>query len=136
MSQSSTFHHSVSILIPNYNGGPYLTRTLQSCLEQQIYVKEIIVVDDHSTDDSWKILNEWQNRFPETIKIFRNIGKGGNVGRNYAFSQSSGTFVQWLDSDDQILPNKFAKQLNVFATQSEVDIVYSDWQMDFWDGDQ
>lgn len=132
----STYIQSVSILIPNYNGGPYLDKTLESCLVQQDYVKEIIVVDDGSTDDSWEKLTAWQSRQPELIKIFQNPRKGGNAGRNHAFAQSSGEFVQWLDSDDQILGNKLEVQLGLLAKREEIDIVYSDWQMDFWENDR
>ncbi|MEM6342618.1 MAG: glycosyltransferase family 2 protein [Bacteroidota bacterium] len=135
MSLAQTYHASVSILIPNYNGGPHLVKTLESCLAQQPFVKEIIVVDDQSSDDSWEILSTWQAKYPSIIQIFRNPRKGGNAGRNYAFAQSSGAFIQWLDSDDQILEGKFAQQLQAMEEQPEIDVIYSDWRMDYWEHD-
>lgn len=133
---ASTYHQSVSILIPNYNGANDLDKTLESCLAQQPYLKEVIVVDDQSTDNSWAILSAWQERFPDIIQIYRNPRKGGNAGRNHAYSKSSGDFIQWLDADDQILPNKLHEQLGLFARQTAIDIAYSDWKMDFWEHEQ
>lgn len=132
----STYHQSVSILIPNYNGEAHLDKTLESCLIQQPYIKEIIVVDDQSKDKSWEILSSWNARFPDLIKIYRNPRKGGNAGRNHAYAQSSGNFIQWLDSDDQIFAKKLEVQLQSLANHPEIDVVYSDWRMDFWELDQ
>jgi glycosyltransferase involved in cell wall biosynthesis len=89
------------------------------------------VVDDHSTDNSWDLLQSWRDQYPETIRIFNNPVKGANHARNHAFEQSTGQYIQWLDSDDRLLPGKFDRQI-VPLQNGEADIVYSDWQMDFW----
>jgi glycosyltransferase involved in cell wall biosynthesis len=102
-----------------------------SCLIQE-HLKEIIVVDDFSTDQSWEILSGLQCQFPEKLKIYRNPCKGGNNARNYGFEQSSGEFIQWLDADDFLLPSKFEKQLKGFDENPGTDIVYSDFYMDFY----
>ncbi len=132
----AAYHQSVSILIPNYNGGPYLAKTLESCIAQQPFVKEIIVVDDRSSDDSWVILTAWQAKYPDLIQIHPNPRKGGNAGRNHAFEISSGSYIQWLDSDDQILEGKLETQLNALINQPDADVVYSDWRMDYWEHDK
>lgn len=92
----------VSILIPNYNKAKYLRETLDSVLAQTYKNWECIIVDDHSTDNSWSILEDYaSNDF--RIKIFQRPGhllKGGNLCRNYALGLSKGGFCVFLDSDD------------------------------------
>ncbi len=92
----------VSILIPNYNKAPYIRETLDSVIAQTYSNWECIVVDDHSTDESWGILEEYAER-DSRFKIFKradNLPKGGNACRNYAFELSQGEFINWFDSDD------------------------------------
>lgn len=101
-----------SIIIPNYNGVSYLPACLDSCLSQdQSFVKEIIVVDDNSTDDSWAVLNSYVTRHPDRIKIYRNTKKGAQSARNLGFEKSSGIYIQYLDSDDILSENKISNQL-------------------------
>lgn len=113
----------VSILIPNYNKAPYLSDTLDSVLAQTYTNWECIIVDDHSTDHSWEILESYAQR-DSRIKIFRrpeNRKKGGNAARNFAFEKSNGEFINWLDSDDIILPRKIERQLNqIMNTNSDI----------------
>ena len=97
---------------------------------QKEFLKEIIVVDDHSTDDSLFTLRGYEERYPTLIKVYINADKGGNNARNYGFSMSTGAFIQWLDADDQVLPGKFSAQLDVFSRLKGIDIVYSDWRLD------
>jgi glycosyltransferase involved in cell wall biosynthesis len=121
----------VSVLIPNYNNSRWLGTCLESCLMQD-YLKEIIVVDDHSNDDSWELLKTYQARYPHLIRIFQNEGKGANTARNFAFSQSTGEYIQWLDSDDSLLAGKFREQVNALKI-AEADVAYSDFRLDFYE---
>jgi len=123
----------VSVIIPNYQCGAWLSRTIDSCLQQSEYLKEIIIVDDHSTDNSWEVLSQYQERYPRIIKVYRNLRKGGNNARNYGFSLSAGKYIQWLDADDQLLPGKFEAQLSLFEKIPAADIVYSDWRLETYD---
>jgi glycosyltransferase involved in cell wall biosynthesis len=124
----------ISVIIPNYNGEKWLSKTIDSCLQQNEYLHEIIIIDDHSTDNSWNVLSEYQSEYPDIIKTVRNKLKGGNHARNYGFELSGGEFIQWLDADDQLLPGKFAAQLGIFGKHADADIVYSDWQLDVYTG--
>ena len=127
----------ISIIIPNYNNAHWLSTCLESCLNQQgNFTKEIVVIDDHSTDDSWAILQDYQVKYPNHIFIYKNKLKGGNQARNFGFSKSKGDYIQWLDSDDVLLPNKFSKQLTAFSKNAAVDVVYSDWRMDFYNAEK
>ena len=99
------------------------------------FIKEIIIVDDFSTDNSLDILENYELKYPKLIRIVSNKEKGGNNARNYGFSLSSGNYIQWLDSDDQLLPNKFEDQLAAFKQNKSVDIVYSDWRLDTYNNE-
>lgn len=118
----------VSVIIPNFNNASWLPQCLDSCLAQA-YIHEIVVVDDHSQDNSWEILTAYQQRHPKLIKLFKNPEKGGNQARRFGFEQATGTYIQWLDADDLILPEKFAAQLEALE-QSGGDVAYSDWRLD------
>jgi len=122
----------VSVIIPIYNAEKWLRKTLNSVLAQD-YLLEIICVDDHSTDKSLEIVKEFANSYPKIIKVFKNPGKGSNSARRFGFIQSKGKFIQWLDADDQLLPGKFKAQVDFLLSNKKCDIVYSDWQMDFYD---
>lgn len=92
----------VSILIPNYNKSDYLKETLDSVIGQTYTDWECIIIDDHSTDSSWEILEEYANNHAK-IKIYKrppNRKQGGNAARNYAIELAKGEFVAFLDSDD------------------------------------
>ncbi|MBN3582537.1 glycosyltransferase family 2 protein [Algoriphagus aestuarii] len=92
----------VSILIPNYNKAPYLRECLDSVSAQTYSNWECIVVDDHSTDDSWEILKEYAEK-DQRFKIIKRpdfLAKGGNVCRNYSLKIAKGEYCIFLDSDD------------------------------------
>lgn len=131
----NAFFHSVSVIIPNYNNAIWLEKCIQSCLDQGEFLKEIIIVDDHSTDNSVEIIENLKDRHPNMMKIFINPDKGANSARNFGFSKSTGDFIQWLDSDDLILPGKFKNQLKGFE-EHVADVVYSDWRLDFYEGNE
>ena len=93
-----TTKNLVSILIPNYNKASYLRPTLDSIMAQTYSNWECIIVDDHSTDISWEIIEEYA-KTDSRFKIYKrpnHLAKGGNVCRNYAFTNSVGDFVVFL----------------------------------------
>ena len=109
----------ISILIPNYNKANYLRETLDSVFAQTYTNWECIIVDDHSTDNSWEILQEYtirDSRF-EIRKRPGHLPKGGNACRNYAFELSEGEFVNWFDSDDVMFENFLADKIKAFTTE-------------------
>ncbi|EMS32309.1 Glycosyltransferase [Mariniradius saccharolyticus AK6] len=110
----------VSILIPNYNKAPYLRETLESVIGQTYTDWECIVVDDHSTDESWEILESFTQK-DRRIKIFRrpeNRKKGGNAARNYAIELAMGEFVAFLDSDDVWRPRRLESAISFLNSQN------------------
>lgn len=106
---------------------------MDSCFQQTGDFKlEVIVIDDHSTDGIEEVLTHYKSIYPENFFYFSNPIKGGNAARNYGFEKSTGSIIQWLDSDDFIFPGKLKRQLAVLNENDGVDIVYCDWRMDFY----
>ena len=92
----------ISVIIVNYNNAKYLKRSLDSVINQQYKNKEIIIVDDMSTDKSIKVLKEYENK----VKIIQNkkktnIAAYDQMNSYYnGFVQSKGGYICFLDSDD------------------------------------
>jgi glycosyltransferase involved in cell wall biosynthesis len=118
----------VSILLPNYNKAPYLRETLDSVITQTYTNWECIIVDDHSTDNSWEILEEYSKK-DLRFKIFKrpeNRRKGGNAARNYAFEMSKGEFINWFDSDDIMHPRMIESKIDKAIQYLNLDFTFGD----------
>lgn len=112
----------VSIIIPLYNAENFISDTIHSALNQTYKNIEIIVVDDHSTDKSYQLVSELKN---ERIMLVRNPQKGACAARNYGFKLSKGAFVQYLDADDLISPNKIEEQVKLLQQQQQLNALAS-----------
>lgn len=111
----------VSVIIPCFNAERWLTEAIDSCLHQTYPEIEIIVIDDGSTDNSLQIIQSYGDRLIwET-----GINKGGNYARNRGFALSTGDYIQYLDADDYLLPDKIKMQVQ-FLEETTADIVYGD----------
>lgn len=110
----------VTIIIPTYNRSSFLGETLESVLEQTYKDWECIVVDDGSLDYTTELMEffcERDSRIKFTTRPPNSI-KGANTCRNYGFALSKGNFIQYLDSDDLISPNKLEEQVNLLDRNS------------------
>jgi len=107
-------HPLVSILIPCHNASSWIAQTLDSALAQTWPHIEIIVVDDGSRDDSAAIVEHYA---PRGIRLVTQSNRGASAARNRALSLSSGDFIQFLDADDLISPQKIGRQLAMLATR-------------------
>lgn len=113
----------VSVIIPCYNAQRWVAAAIESCLQQTYPHLEIIVVDDGSTDGSLAEIEKFRGRI--TIESGPNRGAAG--ARNRAFELATGDYIQYLDADDYLLPDKIERHLT-YLEQSGVDGVYGDWQ--------
>src|SRR5271154_7166784 len=100
----------VSILVPAYNAEAWISDTLRSAISQTWEPKEIIVVDDGSTDQTLSVARRFQS---EQVLILSQKNQGAAAARNRAFSLSHGDYIQWLDADDLLAPDKIAKQMEL-----------------------
>ncbi len=104
----------LSIVVPVYNmaGGGKLAHCLHSLLEQNLTDYEVIAVDDKSTDDSLKVLYDFQKEYGERLKVIaspENRKQGG--ARNLGLSAAAGDWIGFVDSDDWVAKDMFSKLL-------------------------
>lgn len=98
----------VSILIPAYKAEALVAETLRSAENQTWPRKEIIVVDDGSPDRTYEVAKRFESR---SVKVVRQENGGAPAARNTALSLAQGDYIQWLDADDLLHPEKISKQL-------------------------
>jgi glycosyltransferase involved in cell wall biosynthesis len=96
----------VSVVIPCYNGAPFLREALASVLAQTRSVLEVTVVDDGSTDDSAEIAAS----FGSPVRVIRQSNCGESVARNRGVRESRGDWIAFLDADDAWLPDRIEAQ--------------------------
>jgi glycosyltransferase involved in cell wall biosynthesis len=109
-----------AIIIPLYNGGPWIEQTLRSVQAQTRPPIQIIVVDDGSTDDSV----EKASRFPG-VTVFRNPEKGANAAREFGLRQTDATFVAMLDQDDLWHPQHLEHLENLAQAHLDAPAVFA-----------
>jgi len=98
----------VSILIPAYNAEEFIADAIRSAIAQTWQRKEIIIVDDGSRDGTAEVVR----RFASTDVVFvSKENQGAAATRNLAFQLSQGDYIQWLDADDLLAPDKIERQL-------------------------
>lgn len=93
----------VSIIVPVYNVETYVSKCIDSIVNQNYSNLEIILIDDGSKDNSSKICDEWSTK-DRRIKVFHKKNGGVSSARNYGIKKSSGKYVCFVDSDDYLAP--------------------------------
>lgn len=111
---------SISAIIPNYNNARFLGDAVESVLSQTLPPREVIVVDDGSTDDSADVLA----RFGDRIRVIRQANGGVASARNAGAASASGDLLAFLDSDDTWLPTKLERQAERFADDPALGLVH------------
>lgn len=111
----------VSILIPAYNAESTIAETIQSAIRQTWRCKEIVVVDDGSTDGTAEVAR----RFVPEVTLVSTRNQGGAAARNHAMQLSQGDYIQWLDADDLLAPDKIERQLAVLRESDHRRILLS-----------
>ncbi|GEM_PF-1596611 len=114
----------VSIIIPNHNGARWLDACLRSCLKQTYPRTQILVVDDASTDSSRDLIGRYGGR---VTLIPHDLQKGPAAARNTGLKAASGEWIQFLDSDDFIAPDKLSLQVDRIR-QDGSDLCVGGWQ--------
>jgi glycosyltransferase involved in cell wall biosynthesis len=98
----------VSILIPAYNAEEWIADTIRSAMAQTWQRKEIIVVDDGSKDRTADVARRFAS---QGITVVSTKNQGAAAARNHALQLSKGDYIQWLDADDLLSPDKIERQL-------------------------
>jgi glycosyltransferase involved in cell wall biosynthesis len=114
----------VSVIIPTYNHANFLELALQSVIDQTYHNWEIIVVDNHSTDNTDEIVNKFKEY---NIKLFK-IHNNGIIGasRNLGIKEAKGEWVAFLDSDDIWYKEKLERSINALQENPDVKVISTD----------
>jgi glycosyltransferase involved in cell wall biosynthesis len=98
----------VSVLVPAFNAGPWIEQTLESAVHQTWPNVEVIVVDDGSRDDTLLRARKFESA---RVLVLSQVNQGAAAARNHAYTLAQGEFIQWLDADDLLAPNKIECQV-------------------------
>ncbi|WP_113654016.1 glycosyltransferase family 2 protein [Pedobacter namyangjuensis] len=121
----------VSIIIPVYNAASHLEQCLQSAVNQTWKKKEIILVNDGSTDQSIQIAKRYENEY---CKIITQENKGAAAARNTGIKHAKGSYIQFLDADDILSLDKIENQVKLIGSQLDKLVVCNTVQ--FYDGEE
>lgn len=123
----------VSVILPTFEREALLGHAIESVFLQTHRPLELVVVDDGSSDGTPDVVAAWAERAaddPElTLESLRQENRGAPAARNLGLLHSRGEFVQYLDSDDVLAPEKIAPSLAALAEHPETEYVWSRWRI-------
>jgi glycosyltransferase involved in cell wall biosynthesis len=122
----------VSVVIPVFNGAPFVAKAVASVRAQTLREVEILAVDDGSTDGSQDVLAGLAQTMG--VRWFQQDHGGPARSRNRGIAEASGEFVALLDCDDLWLPDKLAAQLEIAGRHREIGVVHTDYEVVDQDG--
>ncbi|MCF1750306.1 glycosyltransferase family 2 protein [Mariniradius sediminis] len=117
----------VSIIIPVYNKAAFIRETLDSALAQTYPNTEIILVDDGSSDGSLKILEKYAEDFPEKIRLIAQKNAGVSPATNKGIQMAKGEYIQFLDADDLLSPEKIELQMRLLEDKNKRTMCSCEW---------
>lgn len=122
----------VSVVIPAYNAEKWVSETIVSVLKQTYQDLEIVLVDDGSTDCTVAVAEKALQGCPFPCRILRQRNAGAAGARNRGWRSARGSWIQFLDADDLLDPQKIELQVAQTMCDGSIDVVYSDWQKLIW----
>jgi glycosyltransferase involved in cell wall biosynthesis len=105
----------ISLIIPVYNAGLYLREAIDSALNQTCKPRQIIVVDDGSTDDSREIARNYGS----AITVIPQLNAGSSIARNRGVAEADQPMITFLDADDRLAPDKLERQLQALSDRPD-----------------
>lgn len=118
----------VDILMASYNGEKYIAEQIESILSQSYKNWKLIITDDCSNDNTFKIAKEYAEKYPDKIKVFQNAENSGNAGNNFfnMIKKSNADVIMTCDQDDIWLDDKIEITVRAFENVSEPMLVHTD----------
>lgn len=110
---------TVSVVIPAYNVEEYVQDTVESALNQTYPLQEIVCVDDGSTDGTLEVLRHLEAQHPDEVQVLTGLNQGACAARNRGMSVATGEYIQFLDADDVLLPEKVERDVSVLQEGRE-----------------
>ena len=128
---------SLSVVVPVYNVEQYLSQCLESLLRQQVDDLEVILVNDGSTDDSQRIIDDYVHKYPQIFRTISQSNQGQGSARNAGIQLCSKEYLTFLDSDDYLAEDGYQKVLLAMEQDAcdigvfECNWVYPDGRQEF-----
>ena len=117
----------VSVLITAYNAEPWIAETLGSAVGQTWRTLEVVVVDDGSTDGTLDVIRTIAGEHTDVVRVVAQENRGACAARNRALTEARGDFIQYLDADDLIEPDKIERQMRQLETEPHGTIAAGPW---------
>lgn len=115
----------VSVIVPVFNRPEQLVDAVSSAVSQDYASVEVIIVDDGSTDgQTGKAAETLASRYPGIVRFERIANSGPGIAREHGRRLARGEFIQYLDSDDVLLPRKFSNQVAALRADTDADVAY------------
>jgi glycosyltransferase involved in cell wall biosynthesis len=114
----------VTTIIPVFNRPEMISQAFLSVLEQTYSNIEVVIVDDGSSDSTPAVLSELTKRYPEKLRVVRQENAGPGTARNLGLTFATGDYIQYLDSDDLLHPEKFALQVAALEADPSAGVCY------------
>ncbi len=108
--------------MPAYNAAPWIADAMESIRAQTWRNKEAIIIDDGSTDETFRIAQRYVSK---GVEVITQKNAGACAARNKALSLAQGDFIQWLDADDILSPEKIEHQIKISAQLSDPLVLYT-----------
>jgi glycosyltransferase involved in cell wall biosynthesis len=124
----------ISVVIPCYNVEKYVEQCLQSLLNQTHKDLQIICVNNNSTDNTLSVLTRFASEQRLLITLVEESQKGAPYARNRGLQEVKGDYVQFLDADDLLAPEKIAHQIKLINENNFPDIIAGDYYRQALDG--
>lgn len=124
----------VTTIIPVFNRPDMLVEAVESVLSQSYRPIEVIIVDDGSTDETVEVADDLFEKHPDEIRVIHQRNTGPGLAREAGRQISRGEFIQYLDSDDILLPRKFEVQVTGLKTSPDFDVAYGKTRYRHTDG--
>ena len=115
---------TVSVIIPAYNCDRYIVQAVESVLQQEDCLIEIVIIDDGSTDNTEAVLKPYDDR----IRYVKQANQGVAAARNHGIAIAKGDYIAFLDADDYFLPGKLSLQAEMLKKRPDWGIIHSGWQ--------
>ena len=118
----------ISVVIPSYNHEKYILKTLESIAEDSFEDKEIVIIDDGSTDSSDKLISEWVEKNKDRVLITykHRANKGLNATLNELLSLAKGEYIVLMGSDDYLLEGGLKKRYDYFKSHPQTKVLIGD----------
>ena len=117
----------VSVIMPIYNAYDYLRPAIESVLDQTLTEIELICIDDGSTDNSYELIKEYQQK-DERVRIVTETNAGPSLARNNGIKRARGEYIAFLDADDFFEPTLLEK-LYTAAVEKDLDIAITEYDI-------